>query len=147
MKQTLKVAVATLALASFATIAHAASEGDADKGKKIFNKCKVCHMVGEKAKNRVGPPLNDIIDAKAGAQEGYMKKYSPAMKAAGKDGLMWSVEKLDEYLMKPKKLIPKTKMAFPGLKKDKDRANVIAYLKTFSKMEKKDGMEKMEKKQ
>lgn len=144
MKQTLRIAAATLALASFATIAHAAEEGDADKGKKIFNKCKVCHMVGEDAKNRVGPPLNDIIDAKAGAQEGYMEKYSPAMKAAGEGGLTWSVEKLDEYLKKPKDLVPKGKMAFPGLKKDKDRANVIAYLKTFSKMEK---MEKMEKKQ
>lgn len=128
MKKTLKIAVATLALASFATVAQA--EGDAVKGKKVFNKCKVCHMVGEGAKKRVGPPLNNIVDAKAGVQEGF--KYSKAMIAAGEGGLMWSVEKLDEYLTKPKKLIPKGKMSFPGLKKEADRANVIAYLKTFS---------------
>lgn len=137
MKQALKIAVATLALASFAATAQA--EGDAKKGEKVFKKCKVCHMVGEKAKKRVGPPLNDIMDAKAGAQEGF--KFSKAMVAAGADGLTWSEEKLDEYLTKPKKMIPKTKMSFPGLKKESDRANVIAYIKMFSKME------KMEKKQ
>ena len=129
MKQTLKIAVVTLALASFATVAQA--EGDAAKGEKVFKKCKVCHMVGEGAKNRVGPPLNNIIDAKAGVQEGF--KYSKALVAAGEGGLMWSVEKLDEYLKKPKDLVPKGKMAFPGLKKDEDRADVIAYIKTFSK--------------
>lgn len=129
MKQTLKIAVATLALASFATVAQA--EGDAAKGEKVFKKCKVCHMVGEGAKKRVGPPLNNIMDAKAGVQEGF--KYSKALVAAGEGGLMWSVEKLDEYLKKPKDLVPKGKMAFPGLKKDEDRADVIAYIKTFSK--------------
>lgn len=128
MKQTLRIAVATLALASFAATAQA--EGDAKKGEKVFKKCKVCHMVGEKAKKRVGPPLNNIIDAKAGIQEGY--KYSKAMLAASEGGLTWSDEKLDEYLTKPKKMIPKGKMSFPGLKKEDDRANVIAYLKTFS---------------
>ena len=128
MKKILRIAVASLALTSFAATAQ--TDGDAEKGKKVFKKCKVCHMIGEGAKKRVGPPLNNIIDAKAGAQEGF--KYSKAMKAAGEGGLMWSVEKLDEYLKKPKKLVPKTKMAFPGLKKEDDRANVIAYLKTFS---------------
>jgi cytochrome c len=128
MKKTLRIAVATLALASFAATAQA--EGDAKKGEKVFKKCKVCHMVGEKAKKRVGPPLNNIIDAKAGVQEGF--KYSKSMLAAGEGGLTWSVEKLDEYLTKPKKMIPKGKMSFPGLKKEDDRANVIAYLKTFS---------------
>ena len=63
------------------------------------------------------------------------------MVEAGAGGLTWSVEKLDEYLTKPKKMIKKGKMSFPGLKKESDRANVIAYIKTFSKME------KMEKKQ
>lgn len=131
MKKTLKIAVATLALASFAATAQA--EGDAKKGEKVFKKCKVCHMVGEKAKKRVGPPLNNIIDAKAGSQEGF--KFSKAMIAAGEGGLTWSDEKLDEYLTKPKKMIPKTKMAFPGLKKESQRADVIAYIKQFSKPE------------
>ena len=119
--------------AVFLAITPAYAEGDAEKGKKVFNKCKVCHMVGENAKKRVGPPLNDIIGAKAGAQEGY--KYSKAMEKAGEDGLVWDDEKLDTYLKKPRDVVPKTKMAFPGLKKDDDRANVIAYLKTFSKTE------------
>lgn len=132
MKKVIRIAAATLALASFATTAQA--EGDAVKGKKVFNKCKACHAVGEGAKHRVGPQLNNIIDAKAGTQEGF-KKYSKALIAAGEGGLTWSVEKLDEYLTKPKKLIPKGKMPFPGLKKEADRANVIAYLKTFSKKE------------
>ncbi len=129
MKKTLKIAFATLSLATFATAAQA--EGDPAKGEKVFKKCKVCHMIGEGAKKRIGPPLNNIVDAKAGSQEGF--KYSKAMMAAGEGGLMWSVEKLDEYLTKPKKLVPKGKMAFPGLKKEDDRANVIAYIKTFSK--------------
>lgn len=129
MKNPIKLAVIALALTSFANMAQA--DGDAAKGKKVFNKCKICHMVGEGAKKRIGPPLNNIIDAKAGTQAGF--NYSKAMIAAGAGGLVWSEEKLDEYLKKPKKLVPKTKMSFAGVRKDKDRANVIAYLKTFSK--------------
>ena len=104
--------------------------GDAEKGKKVYNKCKACHMVGDKAKNRVGPPLNNIIGAKAGAQEGY--KYSKAMIAAGEGGMVWDMETLSAYLLKPKDVVPKGKMAFPGLKKETDRINVIEYLKQYS---------------
>lgn len=110
--------------------APAAAAGDADKGKKVFNKCKACHMVGEKAKNRVGPPLNNVIGAKLGAVEGY--KYSKAMIAAGEGGMVWDEETLSAYLLKPKDVVPKGKMAFPGLKKESDRVNVIEYLKQFS---------------
>lgn len=127
MKLKSVITVAGLALL-VATPAWA--EGDAEKGEKVFKKCKACHMVGENAKKRVGPPLNDIIGAKAGIQEGY--KYSKAMVEAGAGGLMWDDEKLHAYLKKPKDLVPGGKMAFPGLKKDEDRANVIAYLKKFS---------------
>jgi cytochrome c len=122
-----------MALASFATVAEAASEGDPAKGEKVFKKCQVCHTVGEGAKKKVGPPLNNIIDAKAGSQEGF--KYSKAMVEAGEGGLTWSVDKLSAYLEKPKEVVPKGKMAFPGLKDEADRADVIAYLKTFSKKE------------
>ena len=113
------------------TLSAAHAEGDAAKGEKVFNKCKACHMVGDNAKKRVGPPLNNIIGAKAGAQEDY--KYSSAMVKAGEDGLVWDDEKLAAYLEKPKDVVPKTKMAFPGLKKESDRADVIAYLKQFTK--------------
>ncbi len=112
------------------TAAPAFAEGDADKGKKVFNKCKACHMVGEKAKKRVGPPLNNIIGAKAGVQENF--KYSKAMVEAGEGGLVWDEETLSAYLLKPKDIVPKGKMAFPGLRKDSDRENVIVYLKQFS---------------
>ena len=115
-------------LALSAAPAYAA--GDADKGKKVFNKCKACHMVGENAKKRVGPPLNNIIGAKLGVQEGY--KYSKAMVAAGEGGMVWDEETLSAYLLKPKDVVPKGKMAFPGLKKESDRVNVIEYLKQFT---------------
>lgn len=122
--------VITVAGLAFLVATPAWAEGDAEKGEKVFKKCKACHMVGENAKKRVGPPLNDIIGAKAGIQEGY--KYSKAMVDAGAGGLMWTDEKLHAYLEKPKDLVPGGKMAFPGLKKEEDRANVIAYLKKFS---------------
>lgn len=122
-----------LAASLMLSIGTAQAEGDAEKGKRVFNKCKACHMVGENAKKRVGPPLNNIIGAKAGVQEGY--NYSKAMKKAGEEGLVWDDEKLSAYLKKPKDVVPKGKMAFPGLKKDSDRENVIAYLKQFTKAE------------
>lgn len=116
---------------------YAIAEGDAEKGKKVFRKCKACHMVGEKAKNRVGPILNNVVGRTAGTLEGF--KFSKAMIAAGTDGiewsngpLVWNDENLTMYLKSPKKSIPKNKMAFAGLKKDADLENVIAYLKTFT---------------
>jgi len=122
-----------IAAATIITFSSAHAEGDPEKGKSVFNKCKACHMVGENAKKRVGPPLNNIIGAKAGAQEDY--NYSKAMKTAGEEGLVWNEEKLSAYLEKPKDVVPKGKMAFPGLKKESDRENVIAYLKQFTKAE------------
>jgi len=127
MKFKTSLAVAALVLLS-ATVSHA--EGDAKKGKRVFAKCKACHMVGEKAKKRRGPPLNNIIGAKAGAQDDY--KYSRGMKKVAEEGLVWTEENLDAYLKKPKEVVPKGSMAFPGLKKETDRVNVIAYLKQFS---------------
>jgi cytochrome c2 len=129
MKTALKLAIAAVALTSLTGIAQA--DGDAKKGEKVFRKCKACHMIGENAKKRVGPPLNNIIGAKAGSQEGF--KYSKAMTEKGEGGLTWTEETLDSYLEKPKDVVPGTKMAFPGLKKEDDREDVIAYLKTFSK--------------
>jgi len=107
-----------------------AEGGDADKGKKVFNKCKACHAVGEGAKKKIGPALNNVIGAKAGAGEGF--KYSAAMKEAGEKGMVWDDANLDKYLEKPRDFIPKNKMTFPGLRKEDDRKNVIAYLKQFS---------------
>ena len=102
------------------------AEGDAAKGEKIYKKCKACHSL-EVGKNKVGPHLHGVVGRAAGAVEGY--KYS---KALAESGLTWDEATLDQYLEKPKELVPKTKMAFPGLKKEADRQDVIAYIKQAS---------------
>lgn len=110
---------------SFSTYAQ-----DVVAGKKVFKKCRACHAVGEGAKNKVGPQLNELIGRTAGSLKGY--KFSKAMKAVGKDGLAWDDAALFKFVTKPKKFIKRTKMSFAGLKKEKDRINLIAYLKQFS---------------
>ena len=90
---------------------------------------KACHAVGENAKNKVGPQLNGIVGAEIASVEGF--KYSKAFMEKKAEGLVWNDETLDAYLTKPKDYIPKTKMSYAGLRKEEDRADVIAYLKTF----------------
>ena len=104
--------------------------GDAAKGEKVFRKCKACHAVGEDAKNKVGPLLNGIVDREAASEADFT--YSPAMEQASADGLVWTAGQLDAFLEKPKEFVDGTKMAFAGLRKEQDRANVIAYLATFN---------------
>lgn len=120
----------TLAALFAASVSFAEDIGDADKGAKVFKKCKACHMVGADAKNRVGPHLNGVFGRKAAGLEDY--KYSKSMKRAGADGLVWTEETMDAFFENPKSLVSKTKMSFKGLKKEKDRANLLAYLRTFS---------------
>ena len=98
-------------------------------GEKVFKKCKACHSVGDKAKNKVGPMLNGIVGNEIASVDGF--KYSKAFMAKKDEGLVWTAEVLDAYLTKPKKYIKGTKMSFPGLKKETQRADVIAYLSTF----------------
>jgi cytochrome c len=104
----------------------ALADGDAVAGAKVFKKCAACHVATE-AKNRVGPHLVDIVDRPMASVEGY--KYSKAMVAHADEVPTWTVEALDAYLRAPRKVVKGTKMAFAGLKKDDDLANVIAYLK------------------
>ena len=104
----------------------AASAQDAAAGEKVFAKCKACHQIGEGAKDAVGPVLNGIVGRKAGTYPGY--SYSEANKNSG---LTWDEATLKEYLKNPRAKVPGTKMIFPGLPKDEDIANVIAYLKQF----------------
>jgi len=105
----------------------AMAEGDAAKGKKAFRLCKACHKL-EAGKHGVGPSLHGVIGASAGAADGY--KYSPAMK---KSGLTWDDATLDAYLKNPRKTVKGTKMSFAGVKKDAQRADLIAYLKEATK--------------
>ena len=102
----------------------ALASGDVAAGEKVFKKCKACHVV-EEGKNKTGPSLYGVVGRAAGSIEGY--KYSKAMAGSG---LVWDAETLDAYLTNPKKYLKGTKMAFAGLKKEKDRADVIAYLAT-----------------
>lgn len=117
---------AILAALPFALLAvlpvRAQTTGDAAAGEKVFNQCKACHTA-QAGQNRVGPSLHGVVGRKAGGVEGFA--YSPAMKASG---LTWTAETLDKYLADPKGAVPGNKMAFPGLKKPEDRANVIAWL-------------------
>lgn len=112
-----------------ALMAGSAHAQDAAAGEKVFAKCKACH-VADTDQNKVGPSLKDVIGKTAGTHEGF--KYSPAMVEAGEKGLVWDEENLTAFLKKPKDVVAKTKMVFPGLKKDDEIINLIAYLKQFS---------------
>ncbi len=124
------IALSAILAAGFTAPAFA--EADLKRGERVFRKCKACHQVGEEAKHKTGPLLNDIFGRAAGTMEGFENKYSNAMKEAGAEGLIWTEETLGEYLVKPKKFIPKTKMSFAGIKKEDDIANLMGYLLQFS---------------
>lgn len=118
------------ATALLALTATSFADGHAAKGEKIFKKCAACHAVGADAKNKVGPELNGIVGRKVASIDGF--KYSPAMIEFGAGDKVWDVETIDAYLADPKDVVPKGKMAFAGLKKEDERAHVIAYLNQFN---------------
>ncbi len=123
------VRAAVVAAALAAPTLALAQDGDPAAGEKAFRICMACHAVGERATNRVGPELNEIIGRQPGHLEGY--QYSPAMVKFG-DGKVWDAALLDEYLAAPRQVVQGTKMAFPGVRDAKQRADLIAYLATFS---------------
>lgn len=120
-----------LAGAMLASAPATAFAQDLAKGETLFKRCATCHGIGD-AKKPVGPSLNGVIGRTAGTEESFVKKYSKAMIAAGEGGLVWTVEDIAEYITDPKKKVPGNKMAFPGLKKEEERADVIAYIAQFS---------------
>ena len=97
--------------------------GDLAHGEKVFKKCAACHSIVKGGKNNIGPALYNVVGRKIGIVEDY--KYSKALASYDKE---WTVEELNGYLIKPAKWIKGTKMAFAGLRKEKDRASVIKYL-------------------
>ncbi len=105
------------------TAGAAMAAGDVDNGAKLYKRCKACHTLDEGGKNKVGPNLFGMFGRQAGTLEGF--KFSKAMMASD---VVWDEATLDQFLTKPKKFIPKTKMGFPGLKKENQRADIIAYL-------------------
>ena len=104
-------------------IAQLLSLGDLAHGEKVFKKCSACHLIASGGKNMIGPNLWNVIGRPAGSVSDY--KYSKAMVAYAKQ---WSFEEMNSYLIKPQAYIKGTKMAFAGLRKEKDRASVILYL-------------------
>jgi cytochrome c len=112
-----------LVMSAVSSTSHAQ---DAALGEKIFIRCKVCHQIGDGAKTLVGPELNGIVGRKSASIDGF--SYSDGMKNAN---LTWTEDNLSEYLKNPKQKVPGNKMAFVGLPKPEDIANVIAFLKQF----------------
>ena len=104
-------------------IAALIAMGDISTGEKVFKKCAACHSVVKDGKNNIGPALYNVVGREVGVISDY--KYSKALAAYGK---AWTFEELNGYLLKPAKWIKGTKMAFAGLRKEKDRASVILYL-------------------
>jgi len=120
---------ATIATLMTVMAAPVLAEGDADKGKKVFNKCKACHAIGDGAKNKVGPILNDVIDNPAGQNPDF--KYSSALTEAAEGGLVWDTDAMTAFLTKPRDFMDGTKMSFAGLRKESDIENILAYLRSF----------------
>lgn len=126
MKKVLSGLAAVVAVGLFA--GSALADGDVKKGEKVFKRCKACHKV-EDGKNGVGPHLFGIVGRHVASVDGY--KYSKAMTEYGSGDEVWDADRLNRYLHKPKKEVKGTKMAFAGLKKDKQIADLIAYLDTL----------------
>ena len=108
-------------------IAALMSMGDIASGEKIFKKCAACHSIVKDGKNNIGPALYNVVGRKVGVVSDY--KYSKAFLNYDKS---WTFEELNGYLLKPSKWIKGTKMAFAGLRKERDRASVIKYLNQSS---------------
>ena len=122
-----KIFMSVILVASIVANFNIANAGDIKAGEKIFNKCKACHGVKEGGKNKLGPNLWNIVGAPIAAKDGY--KYSKALKAYAEEAGNWNEENLTVWLKKPKGLVKKTKMIFPGLKKADDITNILAFLK------------------
>lgn len=117
-----------VAAAAVLASSHAFAQ-DAAKGETVFKKCAACHAVGPDAKNKVGPVLNGVMGAAIAHRDDF--KYSTALMDLKAEGKTWTDENMAAWLKAPREFAKGTKMAFAGLKKDEEIADVIAYLKTF----------------
>ena len=108
-------------------IATLLSMGDLAHGEKVFKKCAACHSIKSGGGNKIGPALYNVVGREIGSLNDY--KYSKALIKYGKN---WSFEELNGFLLKPKSWIKGTKMAYAGLRKEKDRGSILLYLNKFS---------------
>ena len=122
MKSRIGIWVAFVAIGFTGT----AQAQDVAAGEKVFATCKICHQIGETAKNSVGPQLNGVIGRKAGSVPGYA--YSPANRDSG---LTWDEATFTSYIQNPQAKVPGTKMVFPGVKDPQQIKDLMAYLKQF----------------
>lgn len=106
------------------------ADSDSKLGENVFKKCAICHTDVKDAKNKIGPNLWGIVNAKVAHRQDF--DYSPAMQQRGQSGASWTYEDLYRYLYSPKKYVSGTKMAFAGIKDDKERAGLIMFLRQFS---------------
>jgi cytochrome c len=123
----LMVAAGVLALGGVAQ----AQDFDLAAGEKVFKKCMACHAIGPDAKNKVGPQLNGLVGREVAKVEGFKYSEGDGSMTAWGAGKKWDVATLKAYLPKPKDLVPKTKMAFAGLKDEAEINNLIAYVAQF----------------
>ena len=123
-----KLTFGALMILTVTATAPAAMAQDVAAGKSSFNKCLACHAIGEGAKNKVGPELNGLNGRKSGTVEGY--SYSDANKNSG---ITWNEAVFKEYIKDPKAKIPGTKMAFAGIKNEKEANDLWAYISSFDK--------------
>jgi len=121
MMRTWVIAVVVLAASTGTTLAQ-----DLAAGEQSFRKCAPCHDIGEGAKIKLGPPLNGLEGRKAGTFEGF--NYSEVNKNSG---ITWSEESFAAYIRNPMQAMPGTRMAFVGIRNDKEIADLWAYLKQF----------------
>jgi cytochrome c len=121
------ISSALIVIAGMAAASGALAQ-DAAAGKASFNKCMACHAIGEGAKNKVGPELNGIDGRKSGTAEGY--SYSDANKNSG---ITWNKDQFLDYIKDPKAKIPNTKMAFAGIKNEKEANDLWAFLAQYDK--------------
>jgi cytochrome c len=131
MTRRFKDFITALAFSVAATVVAAEELGDAERGATIYAQCQFCHQIGQGAVHRVGPHLNGIFGRKLAGLDDY-PRYSPGLKRAGADGVVWTFETLDAYIENPRALVTGTRMNFGGISSREDRADVIAYMRQFS---------------
>jgi cytochrome c len=118
-------AAALLSCGAFSSLAYA-QDGDATHGQTVFQRCAICHKVEKGAAGGLGPNLFGVVGRKAATQPGF--EYSGPLKAAG---ITWTNDKLAQWVAGPAKMVPGTKMAFPGITSKGEVRDVVAYLNTL----------------